>query len=227
MNIIYQDRLFIVINKETGRLVQGDITRRHSIYQEIKEYTAGMGFSSDPYIGIVHRLDFLVSGVLVIALTKKTASFFSRQFRSRDMHKEYYAVVENTGSAGFDRDREICLYCRREGEKTVILDADSKGSKSVSMFIESVSCNERFQFLRLFPVTGRKHQIRAVLSYFGLPVVGDRKYGSKIPFMKDSIALHCRKIELSLPGKGGRRVFSAGLPFFWEIFDDIIDPCLR
>ncbi len=228
IDIIFQDKSIIVVNKGSGCLVQGDITKRESLYSRIKKYIADGSNTDDPFVGIVHRLDFQVSGVVVFALASKIARFLSEQFSRGNLHKEYLAVVESEKyqKSSLENGVPQYLYCHRENERTVITDQPGYASKSISIRIERIASESRFTLLKVYPKTGRKHQIRAVLSYYNIPVVGDRKYGSPVPFMKDSIALHCRKILLSYPVRYSRKEFLADIPFYWEVFENLIGPGL-
>lgn len=221
MQIIYHDKDLIIVNKESGILTQGDITKRENLYTSLKTYIKNESKYKDPFLGIVHRLDFPVSGIVLFALNKRSAKEISLQFKNQKVKKLYYAIVENADDLIINHTK---LYCYYKNKKTIIENSPKVREKSreILMDIQKIRSNERFTFFKINPITGRKNQIRAVMAYYGYPIIGDKKYGSGIPFKKDSIALHCREMTIYNSKTNENMTFYAKLPDYWEVFEDLI-----
>lgn len=244
--IIYEDQHILVVNKPTGMLSQGDSTNDASMFSLSKQYLAHQRGKEDPatvYLGLVHRLDRVSSGVLLLAKRTKAAARLSENIRSRqDIQKHYMCVVHGAvpaaareggepGSAVFLEDWLIAPPGSSVKNKTRVLTASSKlakaasGEHAVLAQLQYHSCGpvdkhpaDRPQsLLHVVPTTGRKHQIRAQLSHVNLPVVWDGKYGATARSDKErGIALHAVCMVIPHPAPPGRTmVFSAPLPESW------------
>lgn len=224
LSVLYRDKKLLIVNKRSGMLVQGDFTGRSSIYQTAKDILLKEKNNTSPvFIGIVHRLDYPVSGIVILTLTQKYARSLSRQFRENKVQKEYYAVVSRNDRISFDPDMPIELYSYRKHHITVTLNKNEGPVKKMVLYIERLKSRHSISLLRIRPVTGRKHQIRSVLAYYNMPVIGDKKYGSRIPFMKDCIALHCQKVVFFHPGKAEYMSTISDFPDNWEAFNDLLN----
>ena len=197
-NIIFEDAHIIVVYKPVGIATQTSRTGQQDMVSELKNYLAkkpewkGKG---EPYLGIVHRLDQPVSGLLAFARTKQAAAHLSRQVSDGRMQKSYYAVV--CGRPDKEQGRlEDYLYKDSKINQTLVVDKIFQGAKravldyklvkTLVMLDENlvpggyggISGENEISLLEIGLVTGRHHQIRAQMSHAGLPLLGDHKYGS-------------------------------------------------
>jgi 23S rRNA pseudouridine1911/1915/1917 synthase len=222
--ILHEDPHCLAVVKPPGQFTQGSWAPPGEITLEtaVREYL-NPGDPSSVYLGIVHRLDRPTSGLLIWAKTTKAAQRLSTQFQRRRVVKEYWAIVESRPeNAG-----------RNTGEETWtdwLTHADAKGVVSVAQphakgareattkvrFEAAESLASQFTWLRLWPETGRTHQLRAQAAVRGMPILGDSAYGSTIPSrLTRGIALHARALSLNHPITGVQMTLVAPLPSTW------------
>lgn len=190
--IVYEDEAVLVIRKPAGLATESAGIGRKDVVSELKNYVAKKNPGKMPYLGIVHRLDQPVEGLLVFAKTKKAAEDLTTQLGKGTLKKEYLAVVcgkvpENTG-------RLVDYLAKEKGMAVVKNAADAKTEKDVDAQTEKAAGpqakkavltytkkaeTEKFTLLAVQIETGRFHQIRAQLSHAGFPILGDEKYGSE------------------------------------------------
>lgn len=174
--IVYEDEAVLVIRKPAGLATESAGIGQKDVVSELKNYVAKKNPGKMPYLGVVHRLDQPVEGLLVFAKTKKAAENLTAQLRKGTLKKEYLAVVcgkvpENTG--------RLVDYLAKEKGMAVVKDAaDAQAKKAVLTYTKKAE-NGRFTLLAVQIETGRFHQIRAQLSHAGFPILGDEKYGSE------------------------------------------------
>lgn len=174
--IVYEDEAVLVIRKPAGLATESAGIGQKDVVSELKNYVAKKNPGKMPYLGIVHRLDQPVEGLLVFAKTKKAAENLTAQLGKGTLKKEYLAVVcgkvpENTG--------RLVDYLAKEKGMAVVRDtADAQAKKAVLTYMKKAE-TERFTLLAVQIETGRFHQIRAQLSHAGFPILGDEKYGSE------------------------------------------------
>lgn len=174
--IVYEDEAVLVIRKPAGLATESAGIGRKDVVSELKNYVAKKNPGKMPYLGIVHRLDQPVEGLLVFAKTKKAAENLTAQLGKGTLKKEYLAVVcgkvpENTGG--------LVDYLIKVNGMAVVKDAaDAQAKKAVLTYTKKAE-TEKFTLLAVQIETGRFHQIRAQLSHAGFPILGDEKYGSK------------------------------------------------
>jgi 23S rRNA pseudouridine1911/1915/1917 synthase len=215
LEILFEDNHLLVVNKLAGIATMGTAAGTTSMFTLAKEYLKKKYQKpGNVYLGIVSRLDSLVSGVLIFARTSKAAARLSEQFRDHKAQKTYWAVVEGIPNP-------------KQGELIHWLSKDESRQKMVVRSKKSADAQEarlKYQTLREFPegtlldvelLTGRKHQIRAQLASTGHPILGDRKYGSEAGFPA-GIALHARILTIEHPTLKKPMTFNAGLPKAWE-----------
>jgi 23S rRNA pseudouridine1911/1915/1917 synthase len=190
------------VEKEAGTLIQRDSSGVSSLLDIMKEYIKKKyNKTGNVFLGLVHRLDRPVSGIVVFARTSKAARRLHQEFAQRRVFKIYAALVEN----GKSLDREIWLerkdnLVKKRGYSEPAGTA-SRGAKSAGMRILRIKSDEANSLILVHLMTGRKHQIRAQLAAMGMPVVGDEKYGSRQICEDASICLHALYLKFIHPTK--------------------------
>ncbi len=216
LKIIYEDNHIIVIDKKPGELSQGDISGKNSLLEIIKEYLKiKYKKPGNAFLGLVHRLDRPVSGVMVFARTSKAAGRLGKQFISRDVSKYYLAMaqlkrIKKPHIHGGDWN-PIESRIIREKDRTVIVDETVKNSQRAALSFFPLEDYGDMKLLLIELETGKKHQIRAQISNLLGPIPGDKKYGSTID-MGNSIALHAICLAFYHPVSRERLVFLSKIP---------------
>ena len=211
MEVIYQDNHLLVVNKPAGQLVQGDRTGRSTLLDEAKAWLKEKyNKPGNVYLGLVHRLDRLASGVVVLARTSKAASRLSEEIRSHRPRKIYWALVQGkTPTTGSWTD-----YLQRQQFHSKIV-GQNEGKESKLTF-KRLSYQKEISLVEIHLITGRYHQIRVQFAHHGYPLLGDKRYGSTRPFNHDAIALHAKEIYIQHPTKGAEMHFSATPKGNWQ-----------
>jgi 23S rRNA pseudouridine1911/1915/1917 synthase len=186
--ILYEDNHIIVVNKPSGMLSQGDASGDDSLLDILKLYVKKKyNKEGEAFVGLVHRLDMPVSGVMVFARTSKAARRFHSEIISGNMQKFYLAVVEKE-MPDDNKWHRLENFLRRERDITKIAAKESLDTQRADLNYITISSSKEFSMLLIKLGTGRKHQIRAQFSAMDAPVAGDKKYGSRIEY-KNSILL--------------------------------------
>ncbi|MCX7721163.1 MAG: RluA family pseudouridine synthase [Dictyoglomus thermophilum] len=215
LEVIYEDNHLLVVNKPAGILVQGDITKSTTLLEISKAYIKEKYKKpGNVFLAIVHRLDKPVSGVVVFARNSKSAGRLSEAFRERKVEKEYIALCKGIFKVKKGTISESLLWVEKERKARVSQDDKSKNAITHYEVLEEF---KNLSLVRLIPETGRKHQLRAHLSYIGHPILGDEKYGGGRIF-KDRIFLHCKKMAVPHPVRKDIMEFEAKIPDFWSEF---------
>lgn len=182
--IVYEDEAVLVIRKPAGLATESAGIGQKDVVSELKNYVAKKNPGKMPYLGIVHRLDQPVEGLLVFAKTKKAAENLTAQLGKGTLKKEYLAVVcgkvpENTGRLVdyLAKEKGMAVVKNAADAKTE-KDVDAQAKKAVLTYTKKAE-TEKFTLLAVQIETGRFHQIRAQLSHAGFPILGDEKYGSE------------------------------------------------
>jgi 23S rRNA pseudouridine1911/1915/1917 synthase len=217
--VVYQDNHLLVINKPAGVLSQNDETGDTSVVELAKAYLKRtLHKPGNVYVGLVHRLDRPVSGVLVLARTSKAAARLARQFRDSEPKKLYWTWVEGPwpGEAGDLRDRLV----KDEATRRVRLATTGDTTARLAHLAFRVLERRRdATLLELRPTTGRGHQLRVQLASRGFPIAGDLKYGSRRKLAASDggarIALHARSLALTHPTTRVELEFLATAPADW------------
>ena len=173
---MYEDEEILVVKKPAGIATQTKKLAAEDMESILKNYRAAK--KEEPYIGVVHRLDQPVSGVMVFAKNKKAAAELSRQFQTKQADKFYYAVTDGVP----DKEKDsLCNFLLKDtkGNTSKVVTEKMPGAKQAKLNYEVMEQNENRALLKIALETGRHHQIRVQLSYAGWPIVGDRKYNRK------------------------------------------------
>ena len=212
MTVVYEDNHIIVVNKTASEIVQGDKTGDTPLSETVKEYIKNKyNKPGNVFLGVTHRLDRPVSGLVVFAKTSKALSRLNDMFRLGEVKKTYWAVVK-------ERPKEL------EGELTNWLVRNEKQNKSYAYLKEVpnskkailryklIAHSENYHLLEIDLQTGRHHQIRCQLAKMGCPIKGDLKYGSPRSNPDGSICLHARKVQFIHPVSKEEICLTAPLP---------------
>jgi 23S rRNA pseudouridine1911/1915/1917 synthase len=198
---IYEDNHLLIVNKPAGTLVQGDRTGDTTILEALKVYLAEKYHKPGKvFLGIVHRLDRPVSGVLLLARTSKALSRLNQQFKSRQVEKTYWAVVDRLPQP---QSGVLIHWIRKDvlKNRVRVYDQCSPETKEAELSYRVMAESGQKYLLEVKPVTGRPHQIRAQLSRINCPIMGDLKYGSKKANQDGNISLHAFSLRIEHPVK--------------------------
>lgn len=189
LQVLYEDNHLIAVFKPAGILVQEDKTGDSSLLDQVKYYLKNKYHKlGNVYLGLIHRLDRPVSGVILFAKTSKGASRLCEQFREHSVEKIYHALV--LGKPARQRDTLIhYLQKKEENNKVLVSNEEREDFLRAELYYEVVSSNEKYSLLKIKLGTGRPHQIRAQLSAIGCSIVGDVKYGAPDPRLDKSLCL--------------------------------------
>ena len=207
IKVLFEDNSIIIIEKPAGLATQSADILQPDCVTLIKDHIkkTAPGIKGEPYVGIIHRLDQPVAGILVFAKDKKAAADLSRQVSERLMNKHYRAVVEGIVDSPEDTVLTDRLYKDGKAGKAFISDKAPKGAKlqecSLVYRTERIMEEKNMTILSIDLITGRFHQIRAQLSHMGHPIVGDSKYGAVTKY-PSGIALTADRLEFIHPVSG-------------------------
>ena len=199
INILYEDNHLIVLNKSVSDLVQGDKTGDTSLDVKTKEYLKNLYKKpGNVFLGVIHRLDRPVSGVVVFARTSKALSRMNKLFQEKKVQKKYWAIVSDKPPVEEQRLNHF-LVRKPNLNKSFAYSTEKKGSKEASLSYRLMGRTKNYFFLEIDLHTGRHHQIRCQLAKIGCPIKGDLKYGSGRSNPGGGISLHAREIEFIHP----------------------------
>lgn len=213
MKILYEDNHLLVVVKPVNVPVCEDESKDEDLLNMLKKYLKEKyNKPGNVYLGLVHRLDRPVSGVMVFAKTSKAASRLSEQVRLKEFKKEYHAIVIGKVGKGIYKDNLL------KDKKTNITKVNKNGKESILEY-ELVKYVNNYSLVKINLKTGRSHQIRVQFSYHNHPLVGDNKY-NKIEIKKIPVCLFANKLTLYHPITKEKLVFEEPLPNYypWNLF---------
>lgn len=212
MTVVYEDNHIIVVNKSSSEIVQGDKTGDKPLVETVKEYIKQKYHKpGNVFLGVVHRLDRPVSGLVVFARTGKALARLNEMFRTKDVHKTYWAIVGNRPQL-MEGELSHWLVRNEKQNKSYAYDQEKPNSKKAILTYKQIAQSERYFLLEVDLKTGRHHQIRCQLSKMGCPIKGDLKYGAPRSNPDGSICLHARKIQFIHPVSKKEISLEAPLP---------------
>lgn len=199
MQVIYEDNHIIIVSKATGEIVQGDKTGDTPLSDTVKLYIKEKYQKpGNVFLGVVHRLDRPVSGLVVFAKTSKALARLNEMFRVGDVHKTYWAIVKNRPAV--EEDTLTHWIVRNEKQnKSYAYDKEVKNSKKAVLHYKLISSSTNYHLIAVQLFTGRHHQIRCQLAKIGCPIKGDLKYGAPRSNPDGSISLLSRHVEFVHP----------------------------
>ncbi|HZY82441.1 MAG TPA: RluA family pseudouridine synthase [Cyclobacteriaceae bacterium] len=220
LHILFEDNHLVAVNKRPGVLVQGDATGDVPLSDLVKEYIKKKyNKPGAVFLGVVHRLDRPVSGVVVFARTSKSLERMNELFRNRETEKIYNAIVY--GKPAKTSDNLVHWLVKDETKnKTTAYKKENKDGLRSELSYRIIKKAGDNSLLEVYPITGRPHQIRVQLASIGCPIVGDVKYGASEPNDDASICLHASKLRFVHPVRKEQVTIEAPFPEnrLWEAF---------
>lgn len=212
LQIIYEDNHILAVNKTHHDLVQKDDTGDLALDDKVKQYLKEKYKKpGEVFLGVVHRLDRPVTGVVLFARTSKSLTRLTKMFRESEMKKTYWAIVKNPPPK--ESDRLIHHLVRNAKQnKTYCNESPRAGSKEAMLSYRIIGRSDNYFLLEIDLETGRHHQIRAQLAHIGCPIKGDLKYGFPRSNPDGGISLHAREIRFIHPVTRKAEVIIAALP---------------
>lgn len=199
MTVLYEDNHIIAVNKSSSEIVQGDKTGDQPLSETIKLYLKEKyNKPGDVFLGVVHRLDRPVSGVVLFAKTSKALTRLNEMFRTQEIKKTYWAIVKEKPEQPEGR-LEHYLTRNEKQNKSMAYDKPRSDAKKAALSYRMIAQSDTYYLLEIQLETGRHHQIRCQLAKMGCPIKGDLKYGFPRSNPNGGISLHARSIEFIHP----------------------------
>ncbi|MBQ9668630.1 MAG: RluA family pseudouridine synthase [Prevotella sp.] len=234
MQVVYEDNHIIIVSKRSGEIVQGDKTGDQPLSDFVKQYIKEKYQKpGEVFLGVVHRLDRPVCGLVVFARTSKALTRLNKMFAEGQVHKTYWAIVEmrneklemrNDSNAQAQAHsafriphssfKELTHWLTRNEQqnKSYAYDHEVRGAKKAMLRYRELARGDRYSLLEVQLMTGRHHQIRCQLSAIGCPIRGDLKYGARRSNPDGSISLLARRVEFEHPVSHEKICIDAPLP---------------
>ena len=221
MKVVYEDNHIIIVYKESGEIVQGDKTGDVPLSDTVKAYIKERYQKpGEVFLGVVHRLDRPVSGLVVFARTSKALTRLNKMFAEGQVHKTYWAIVEmrNESHSTFNIQHSAFnelthwLVRNEKQNKSYAYDHEVPHSKKAILRYRPIAQSDRYTLLEVNLLTGRHHQIRCQLAAIGHPIKGDLKYGARRSNPDGSISLLSHRVEFIHPVSKEKIVLESPLP---------------
>jgi 23S rRNA pseudouridine1911/1915/1917 synthase len=220
MEVVYEDNHIIIVNKQSGEIVQGDKTGDRPLSDIVKDYIKEKYQKPGAvFLGVVHRLDRPVSGLVVFARTSKALTRLNKMFAEGEVHKTYWALVKNAPQKTEDT-LTHWLVRNEKQNKSYAYATEKPNAKKAILKYRLIGKSDNYSLLEVQLMTGRHHQIRCQLAAMGCPIKGDLKYGAPRSNPDGSISLLSRRIEFIHPVSKERITAEAPLPDdpLWQAF---------
>ena len=221
-DILYEDNHLLVVNKKAGQLVQADTSGDLALEDEIKAFIKVRDNKpGNVFLGVVHRIDRPLSGVILFAKSKKALVRMNEMMKKRELEKHYWAITENRPA---ELEALLVHQLMRDGKtnKSFVVATPRGNSKEARLRYKVLNISDRYTLLDVELMTGRHHQIRCQLSKIGCPIRGDLKYGAKRSMPDGSISLHSRSLTFTHPVRNESMTIVAPVPKddnLWKYFD--------
>ncbi|MBR1388221.1 MAG: RNA pseudouridine synthase [Prevotella sp.] len=200
MEVVYEDNHVIIVNKQSGEIVQGDKTGDRPLSDIVKDYIKEKYQKPGAvFLGVVHRLDRPVSGLVVFARTSKALTRLNKMFAEGEVHKTYWAIVPKSPKLEDFTTLEHWLVRNEKQNKSYAYDKEKPNAKKAILKYRVISHSDNYALLEINLMTGRHHQIRCQLAAMGYPIKGDLKYGAPRSNPDGSISLMSRRVEFIHP----------------------------
>ena len=220
LTILYEDNHLIALKKLSGEIVQSDKTGDITLTEKVKSYIKKKyNKPGDVFLGLIHRLDRPVGGVILFARTSKSLSRMNTLFREKKIKKEYWAIVDEKPPI---EDGELINWLKKNQikNKSRAYNNEVRDSKKAILKYSLIGRSKNYFYLKVIPLTGRHHQIRVQLSFIGCKIKGDLKYGAKRSNKDGGIHLFARSIYFTHPVKKSSLKIVANPPIdpLWNEF---------
>lgn len=222
LNVLYEDNHLIAVEKQAGVLVHGDDTGDRTLADMVKVYIKKKyDKPGEVYLGVIHRLDRPVSGIVIFARTSKALTRMNKMIKDREVKKEYLAIVSERPPKLKDT---IVHFIEKDKKKNFshIYDKPRGGAKRAELTYEMKGQISGYVLMHIQLKTGRPHQIRVQMKKIGCHIIGDIKYGYELANIDKSICLHCSKMAFLHPVKKTVVTIRVRPPKndFWDLFKD-------
>lgn len=212
MQVLYEDNHIIIVYKQSGEIVQGDKTGDKPLSETIKEWIKEKyAKPGNVFLGVVHRLDRPVSGIVVFAKTSKALSRLNNMFRNGEVRKTYWAMVQTAPNMP-EATLTNWLVRNEKQNKSYVYNNEMPNAKQAILKYKTIGQTEHYTLLEVNLLTGRHHQIRCQLAAMGCPIKGDLKYGARRSNPDGSISLLSHKVEFIHPVSKQKIVVVSPLP---------------
>ena len=212
MEVLYEDNHIIIVYKEAGEIVQGDKTGDEPLSEIVKQWIKEKYQKpGNVFLGVVHRLDRPVAGLVVFAKTSKALTRLNDMFRNGEVHKTYWAIVTRPP---FETEATLTdwLVRNERQNKSYAYNHQVPTSKKSILHYKVINQSERYTLLEINLMTGRHHQIRCQLSNMDCPIKGDLKYGAPRSNPDGSICLLSHRVEFFHPVSKEKICIESPLP---------------
>lgn len=222
MTVLYEDNHIIAVNKNCSEITQGDKTGDTPLSEIVKQYIKEKYHKpGNVFLGVTHRLDRPVSGIVLFARTSKALTRLNEMFRTQQIDKKYWAIVTD---APQPTQNELIHYLQKNERqnKSYASHSETKNSKKAILTYKTISKSDRYTLLEITLKTGRHHQIRCQLSHIGSVIKGDLKYGAKRSNPNGGISLHARSVSFVHPVSKEQIQIIAPTPqedALWQFFE--------
>lgn len=223
-DILYEDNHLLLVNKRCGDLVQPDPSGESALEDQIKGFIKERDAKpGEVFLGVVHRIDRPVSGVVIFAKTSKALVRLNEMIREGRIRKVYWALTE---AAPDPLSGQLRHYILRDGKtnRSRALDAPKGDAKEARLRYQTRGAGTHYTLVEVELLTGRHHQIRAQLSKIGCPIRGDLKYGARRSIPGGGISLHSRSVEFEHPVRREPVTVTAPVPAddnLWAYFENV------